>query len=116
MNHLLRPRIWASFSPSCRLYEREAGRPWLPSGKPIFFAAAGLRSVLQAGSQFHGLMTAIHGTFGLDRSKMPSILLDRANSQPSALALLIRAGPIVGRNFAWPLVQVVQRNEKMRLS
>jgi hypothetical protein len=27
MNHLLRPRIWPSFSPSCRLYEPEARRP-----------------------------------------------------------------------------------------
>jgi hypothetical protein len=27
MKHLLRPRIWPSFSPSCRLYEPEAGRP-----------------------------------------------------------------------------------------
>ena len=27
MNHLLRPRIWPSFSPSCRLYEPEAERP-----------------------------------------------------------------------------------------
>ncbi len=27
MNNLLRPRIWPSFSPSCRLYEPEAWRP-----------------------------------------------------------------------------------------
>jgi len=27
MNDLLRPRIWPSFSPSCRLYEPEAWRP-----------------------------------------------------------------------------------------
>ena len=27
MNYLLRPRIWPSFSPSCRLYEPEAWRP-----------------------------------------------------------------------------------------
>ena len=27
MNRLLRPRIWPSFSPSCRLYEPEAVRP-----------------------------------------------------------------------------------------
>jgi hypothetical protein len=27
MHHLLRPRIWPSFSPSCRLYEPEAWRP-----------------------------------------------------------------------------------------
>jgi hypothetical protein len=27
MHHLLRPRIWTSFSPSCRLYEPEAWRP-----------------------------------------------------------------------------------------
>ena len=26
-NYLLRPQIWSSFSPSCRLYEPEAWRP-----------------------------------------------------------------------------------------
>ncbi|MEJ2234953.1 MAG: hypothetical protein P8X67_13615 [Syntrophobacterales bacterium] len=54
MNHLLRPRICPSFSPSCRLYEPEAWRPRvsvlrrtvqvrlgtdtlrLPGGTPIF--------------------------------------------------------------------------------
>ena len=51
MNYLLRPRIWASFSPSCRLSEPEAWRPRvsgtvqvrlgsnslrLPGGTPIF--------------------------------------------------------------------------------
>ncbi|MEE8316262.1 MAG: hypothetical protein V3W07_05035 [Syntrophobacteria bacterium] len=55
MNNLLRPRIWPSFSPSCRLYEPEAWRPRvsapatyrsgtsrtnpagrLPGGTPIF--------------------------------------------------------------------------------
>ncbi|MGB6375890.1 MAG: hypothetical protein WBG24_04115, partial [Syntrophobacteria bacterium] len=67
MNHLLRPRIWPSFSPSCRLYEPEAWRPRvsdpatyrsgtprhqsrgtagrLPGGTPILFALAPLRSV-----------------------------------------------------------------------
>ncbi len=32
----------------------------LPGGTPIFFALAALRSVPQAGSQFRGLVTAIH--------------------------------------------------------
>jgi hypothetical protein len=81
MNNLLRPRIWPSFSPSCRLYEPEAWRPRvsapttyrtgtetnpavprdeLPGGTLILFALAALRSVPQAGSQFRGLATAIH--------------------------------------------------------
>jgi len=83
MNDLLRPRIWPSFSPSCRLYEPEAWRPrvsapatyrsgtetntlWLPGGTPILFALAALRSVPQAGSQFRGLGTAIHEISGLE--------------------------------------------------
>ena len=62
MNNLLRPRIWPSFSPRCRLYEPEAWRPRvsapttyrtgtetntlrLPGGTPILFALAALRSV-----------------------------------------------------------------------
>jgi len=82
MNHLLRPRIWPPFSPSCRLYEPEAWRPRvsapatyhagtetntlrLPGGTPILFALAALRSVPQAGSQFRGLATAIHEMSGL---------------------------------------------------
>ncbi|MEJ2235231.1 MAG: hypothetical protein P8X67_15025 [Syntrophobacterales bacterium] len=32
----------------------------LPGGTPILFALAALRSVPQAGSQFRGLVTAIH--------------------------------------------------------
>ncbi len=35
-------------------------RDELPGGTPIFFALAALRSVPQAGSQFRGLVTAIH--------------------------------------------------------
>jgi hypothetical protein len=82
MSNLLRPRIWPSFSPSCRLYEPEAWRPRvsapatyrsgtetntlrLPGGSPILFALAALRSVPQAGSQFRGLATAIHEISGL---------------------------------------------------
>ncbi|MCG6943910.1 MAG: hypothetical protein LJE87_01055 [Deltaproteobacteria bacterium] len=37
----------------------------LPGGTPILFALALLRSVPQAGSQFHGLATAIHEISGL---------------------------------------------------
>ncbi len=37
----------------------------LPGGTPIFFALAALRSVPQAGSQFRGLVTAIHEISGL---------------------------------------------------
>ena len=87
MNLLLRPRIWLSFSPSCRLYEPEAWRSRvsapatyhpgtetntlrLPGGTPILFAVAALRSVPQAGSQFHGLATAIHETSGLYGTKV----------------------------------------------
>jgi hypothetical protein len=87
MNYLLRPRIWPSFSPSCRLYEPEAWRTRvsapatygsgtetnpavprdeLPGGTPILFALAALRSVPQAGSQFRGLAIAIHEISGLD--------------------------------------------------
>jgi hypothetical protein len=40
----------------------------LPGGTPIFFALAALRSVPQAGSQFHGLATAIHDICGLGLS------------------------------------------------
>jgi hypothetical protein len=36
----------------------------LPGGTPILFALAALRSVPQAGSQFRGLVTAIHEIFG----------------------------------------------------
>jgi len=39
----------------------------LPGGTPIFFALAALRSVPQAGSQFHGLATAIHERSGLGK-------------------------------------------------
>ncbi len=39
---------------------------WLPGGTPILFALAALRSVPQAGFQFHGLATAIHETSGLN--------------------------------------------------
>jgi hypothetical protein len=37
----------------------------LPGGTPILFALATLRSVPQAGSQFRGLVTAIHEISGL---------------------------------------------------
>jgi hypothetical protein len=39
----------------------------LPGGTPILFALAPLRSVPQAGSQFHGLATAIHEISGLGK-------------------------------------------------
>ena len=38
----------------------------LHGGKPIFFALAALRSVPQAGSQFHGLATPRRELSGLD--------------------------------------------------
>jgi hypothetical protein len=41
----------------------------LPGGTSIYFALAALRSVPQAGSQFHGLATAIHETSGLEWSE-----------------------------------------------
>jgi hypothetical protein len=37
----------------------------LPGGTAILFALAALRSVPQAGSQFRGLVTAIHKISGL---------------------------------------------------
>ena len=40
-------------------------RDEFPSGTPILFALAALRSVPQAGSQFRGLTTAIHEISGL---------------------------------------------------
>ena len=55
-----------------------AGR--LPGGTPIYFALAALRSVphrkrhlRQAGSQFHGLATAIHETTGLEKFPYPKV-------------------------------------------
>ncbi|MDH3555772.1 MAG: hypothetical protein OEU80_16200 [Deltaproteobacteria bacterium] len=39
----------------------------LPGGTSILFALAALRSVPQAGSQFRGLATVIHGISGLTR-------------------------------------------------
>ena len=57
-----------------------------PGGTPILFALAPLRSVPQAGSQFHGLATAIHEISGLgpaageDPRQAP-----RANSEKSLL-------------------------------
>jgi hypothetical protein len=40
----------------------------LPGGTTILFALAALRSVPQAGSQFHGLATAIHEISGLGKT------------------------------------------------
>ena len=40
-------------------------RDELPGGMPIFFALATLRSVPQAGSQFHSLAIPIHALSGL---------------------------------------------------
>ena len=56
MNHLLRPRIWPSFSPSCRLYEPEAGRPRVQHPAVALWHA-----------HLHDLATAIHETSGLKR-------------------------------------------------
>jgi hypothetical protein len=42
-------------------------RDELSGGTPILFALAALRSVPQAGSQFHGLATAIQETSGLEK-------------------------------------------------
>jgi hypothetical protein len=43
---------------------------WMPGGTPILFALAALRSVPQAGSQFHGLATVIHETSWLREGKI----------------------------------------------
>jgi hypothetical protein len=82
MNHLLRPRIWPSFLASSgvgscdvpyqvRLRTNPAvPRDELPGGKPILFALAALRSVPQTGSQFRGLVTAIHEVSGLNPHRL----------------------------------------------
>ena len=68
MNGLLRPRIWPSFSPSCRLYELEAWRPRVlhparyRSGTPRVQYPA----VARWHAHLHGLATAIHETSGLN--------------------------------------------------
>ena len=46
---------------------------WLPGGTTIFFALAALRSVPQAGSQFHGLATAIREISGLAPFKLSRV-------------------------------------------
>jgi len=70
MNHLLRPRIWPSFSPSCKLYEPEAERPRLSD--PATYCSSSLGSnpaargtVARWHSHLHGLATEIHETSGL---------------------------------------------------
>ena len=67
MNYLLRPRVWPSFSPSCRLYEQEAWRPRV-SG-PATYRSGTPRNPHPAVARWHthlrGLATAIHEISGL---------------------------------------------------
>ena len=67
MNHLLRPRIWPPFSPSCRLYEPEAWRPRMST--PATYRSGTPRDQHPAIALWHdhlrGLATAIHETSGL---------------------------------------------------
>ena len=80
MNHLLRPRIWPSFSPSCRLYEPEAWRPRVSHPATYRSGTPRVQSRGTAGRlpgtrrkrlrcawrvHLHGLATAIHETSGL---------------------------------------------------
>ncbi|MEE8315338.1 MAG: hypothetical protein V3R70_02195 [Syntrophobacteria bacterium] len=68
MNHLLRPRIWPSFSPSCRLYEPEAWRPRVSD--PAAYRSGTPRNQPPAVARWHahlcGLATAIHEMSGLE--------------------------------------------------
>ena len=70
MNYLLRPRIWPSFSPSCRLYEPEAGRPLVPV--PATYRLGTPRTQHPAVARWHAhlrsLATAIHEISGLGKS------------------------------------------------
>jgi len=67
MNYLLRPRIWASFSPSCRLSEPEAWRPRV--SVPATYRSGTPRVQLPAVARWHahlrGLATPIHEISGL---------------------------------------------------
>ena len=82
-------------------------RDELPSGTPIFFALAALRSVPQAGSQFCGLATAIHEISGLTFRRR---ILFRSFFRLAKLLgdyLVVRikfAGILEGVNCLWPLV------------
>jgi hypothetical protein len=67
MNRLLRPRIWPSFSPSCRLYGPEAGRPRVLV--PATYRSSTPRNqppaVARWDNHLRGLATTIHETSGL---------------------------------------------------
>jgi hypothetical protein len=74
MNYLLRPRIWPSFSPSCRLYEPEAGRPRVSppatdrSGMPRDQSRDAAGRLPGGTPIFADLATAIHEISGLWQS------------------------------------------------
>jgi hypothetical protein len=71
-----------------------AGR--LPGGTPILFALAPLRSVPQAGSQFHGLATAIHEISGLGGSSFfQGTALISSNRKKAATNVFIVRAKIV---------------------
>ncbi|MGB7065225.1 MAG: hypothetical protein WBF55_08770 [Syntrophobacteria bacterium] len=79
----------------------------LPSGTPIFFALAALRSVPQAGSQFRGLATAIHEISGLTfrRRILFGSFFRLAKLLGDYLVVRIKfAGILEGVNCLWPLV------------
>jgi hypothetical protein len=64
MNCLLRPRVWPFFSPSCRLYEPEAGRPRAMA--PATYRSDTPRDQPPAVARWHthlrGLATSVHET------------------------------------------------------
>jgi hypothetical protein len=67
INWLLRPRIWPSFSPSCRLYEQEAARPRVLV--PATYHSGMPRVQHPAVARWHAhlrdLVTPLHETSGL---------------------------------------------------
>ena len=80
----------------------------LPSGTPILFALASLRSVPQAGSQFRGLATAIHeisGPLTFRRRILFRSFFRLAKLLGDYLVMRIKfAGILEGVNCLWPLV------------
>ena len=69
MNHLLRRTVLVRLGSNPAVprdgFPARGASACAARGTPILFALAALRSVPQAGSQFHGLATAIHKTSGL---------------------------------------------------
>jgi hypothetical protein len=118
MNRLLRPRILASFSPSCRLQEPEAGRPRVLA--PATYRSGTPRSQPPAVARWHahlgGLATSIHETSGITVLGQRPPLLVR-----SQLALPIRPrkppalGVVIARLSIHYIGQIFLRQGRYRL-